>query len=80
MVVSVVLAVLNAIAAIPAIAGYVQQAVQAIVGWYINKQNTETLAQIADAAASAARATNEEERYAAAQKWHDALSRSRISP
>lgn len=79
MVVSIVLAVLNAIAAIPAIAGYLQQAVQAIVGWYIDKQNNDTLAEIADAAAFAARASNDEERYQAAEKWRQALSRSRIS-
>jgi len=78
--VAFITAALTALAAIPAIAGYVEKAVQAVVAWYINKQNSDTLAEIANAAAMAARATNEEERYAAAEQWRQALSRSRITP
>jgi hypothetical protein len=74
-----VLAILNALAAIPAIAGYVESAIQTIISWYVAKQQSDTLAAIADAAALSARAQTEADRYAAAQAWSTALSRARIS-
>lgn len=71
---------LTALANIKALAGYLDEAAKAITLWYLQKQQNDTLASIADAAAFAARAKTEEDRYAAAQKWRDALSRPRISP
>lgn len=76
---AVVLAVLNALAAIPKIAEYVDRAVSAAMGWYVARQQAETLAEIADAAAFAARAVSQEDRYEAALKWTRALSRPRRS-
>lgn len=74
-----VTSLLNALAAIPTIAGYVDRVIQAIITWYVARQNQAALAAIADAAAMAARASTDEERYAAAQAWHDALSKPRVS-
>lgn len=70
---------LNALVAVPKLVGYVESAVSAVVAWYVGRQQASTLAAIADAAAFAARAKSDEDRYAAAQKWRDALSRPRIS-
>lgn len=74
-----IVTVAQGLLSIKAIAGYVDEAIRALVAWYIMTQTNETLAEIADAAAFAARATNETERYAAAEKWRVALSRPRIS-
>lgn len=71
--------ILNALIAIPKIAGYVEEAAQEIVLWYVGRQQAATLSAIADAAALASRATTDEERYAAAQAWQTALSRPAIS-
>lgn len=72
-------AILSAIAAIPALLGYVEKFCAQIMTWYIQRQTNETLGLISDAAALASRAQTDEERYAAAQKWHDALNRPRVS-
>lgn len=69
--------ILDALISIPKIAGYVELAVSAIVSWYVTKQTTETLSAIADAAAFAARANSDEDRYKAAEMWRAALSRDR---
>lgn len=74
-----ILAILNALAAIPAILGYVEKFASAVTLWYISRQNNLTLSAISDAAALAARANSEDERYAAAQKWQEVLSRPRVS-
>lgn len=71
--------ILQALIAIPQIAGYVKDAISAVVLWYLSNQSSATMVQIADAAALSVHAENEEDRYAAAQKWRDALSRPRIS-
>lgn len=71
--------VLNALVSIPKIAGYVEQAVQAIVMWYVQTSTKETLSAISDVAAVAARAKTDEDRYASALAWKSALSRPRIS-
>lgn len=71
--------ILDALIAIPKIAGYVEQIVSAITAWYVGRQKAETLSKIADAAAFAARAQTDEERYQAAEKWRSALSRPRVS-
>lgn len=76
---TLLIAVLDALAAIPAIAGYVNQVIQAVIGWYVARQQADALAAIADAAAFAARAQTDEDRYAAAKKWQQALSHPRIS-
>lgn len=70
---------LNAIVAVPKIGQQIQGIIALVVLWYVQKSEKETLTKIADAAAYAARATNQEERLAAAQKWKEALSRDRIS-
>lgn len=74
-----VIAILQALVALPKIGELVAGMIQQIVVWYLQKQQGDTLAAIADAAATAARATNEAERFAAAQKWVDALARGKIS-
>lgn len=73
-----IIAVLNALIAIPRIAGLVQMVVQTIVSWYMQKQTSEALSAIADAAALGARAQTDADRYAAALAWKTALSKSRF--
>lgn len=67
----------NAIAAVPKILGYVEAFAAGVTQWYAERQTNETLKQIADAAAFAARAKTQEERYEAVNRWKSALSRSR---
>lgn len=69
----------TALANIKAIAGYIDEFAGAVVIWYVQRQKSETLTQISDAAALAARADTDEARYEAAQKWKDALSRNRVT-
>lgn len=73
------LAILNALVAIPKIAGYVEQAAAAITLWYVGRQQAQTLSQIADAAALAAKAETDADRYKAADAWASALKRPRVS-
>lgn len=73
-----VIPLLNAIAAIPKIAGYVERFAAAVVSWYVERQTRESLKQIADAAALGARAKTREERLNAAEAWRKALARDRI--
>lgn len=74
-----VLAILNALAAIPSILKYVEAFAAACAQWYIERQQQETLKEIADAAALAARAKTEAERYAATDAWHRVFARSRVT-
>ena len=74
-----VLAVLNALAAIPSIVGYVEKFCAAVVGWWIERQKKDALAAIADAAAAGARASTQEERLHAAELWRTALSKPRTT-
>lgn len=74
-----IVTILNALIAIPKIAGYVESAVQQIVLWYVQRQTAANLAAISDAAALAAKAQTDEDRYAAAKSWQDALSSSSVS-
>lgn len=69
----------TALANIKSIAGYVDTFAKQVAIWYLQKQENKTLSMIADAAAFASRARSDEERYAAAQKWQEALSRPRVS-
>lgn len=73
------LAIMNALVAIPKIAGYVEDFAAAITSWYVQRQKSQTLSMIADAAALAARAQTDEERYKATDAWHAALTRPRVS-
>jgi hypothetical protein len=68
------LTLIAAIKAVPIIDGWVQQLIAA----YIMTQTNDTLSKIQDAAALAARATTDAERYAASDAWVAALSRSRF--
>lgn len=74
-----VMAILSALAALPGILGYVEKFAGAVTVWYLQRQKNEVLSKIADTAALAARASTDEERYAAAQAWHDTLSQPRVT-
>lgn len=74
-----ILTVLNALIAIPQIAGYVESAIQGVIVWYVQRQGSETQQAIADAAALGARAQSDADRYAAAEAWQKALSRPRVT-
>jgi hypothetical protein len=74
-----VTALLNALAAIPAIEAEVDEVVQAIITWWVARQNTATLALVADAAALASRAQTSEDRLNADIAWKTALSQPRIT-
>lgn len=75
---ALVISILNALAAIPSILGYVEKFATAVTEWWVNRQTSETLSQIADAAALASRAQSDEDRYKAAEAWRVALSRDRF--
>lgn len=70
---------LTALAAIPTLLNLIESFAGAVSLWFVQRQNNQTLSMIADAAALAAKATNETERYAAIQAWQAALTRSRAS-
>ena len=72
-----ILAIFNGLAAIPKIAGYVESFAAAVTSWYCQRQTAATLSQIADAAALAAGASTDADRFKAAQAWQTALSRPR---
>lgn len=72
-------AILSALAAIPAILGYVETFAGAVVLWYVQRAQTETLSAISDAAALAARAKTDDDRYKAAAAWQAALSKPRVT-
>ena len=74
------LALFQGLAAIPKILGYLKEFAAGIVAWYVNQAEQETLKQIADAAAQSAAAKTQEERYAAIERWKEALSRKRYTP
>lgn len=71
-------AILSALVKIPQILGYVEEFAKAVTQWYVARQTSQTLGMIADAAAFAARAKSDEERFQAALRWKNALSRERI--
>lgn len=70
-------AILDILIAVPQLAYYIKKMVSAIVVWYVQKQTGDTLVMIADAAALAARAQTDEDRFKAAEKWRAALSNTR---
>lgn len=69
--------ILSFLAAIPKIGEMVQLGVAQVVLWYVGQAKADTVSAISDAAALAARATNDEERYQAAESWRKALTRTR---
>jgi hypothetical protein len=71
--------ILTALAAIPQIVGYLESFASAVSLWYISRQTTANLAAIANAADLAATAKTDEERYAAALAWKNALSNTVVS-
>ena len=77
--IALLLSIFKALAAIPAILGYVEDFAAGVALWYCQRQTNETLSQIADAAAFASVAKTDDERYEASEKWHDALGRDRIT-
>lgn len=73
-----VVALLNALVAIPKIAAYVEMVIDGIVQWQIQRKKAETLAALSDAIALVARAKSQEERYAAAKKLQEAMAAGRV--
>lgn len=61
--------------AIPILDSWLQQ----LIALYVTNCQQKTLAMILDAASFAVRAKTQDERFQAAEKWRDALSRDRIS-
>jgi len=78
-VVSFLFSLFQAIAGVKALAQYAAEFGRLVMTWYIQGQEQKTLQMIADAAALGARAKTEDERYVAALKWKEALSRPRVS-
>lgn len=72
---TIVSALVGLIRAIPIIDGWFQS----ILTYYITTVQNDTLSKISDAAAFAARAKTDEERYEASEKWRLALAHVRIS-
>lgn len=73
-----IVAILNGLAAIPKIVGYIESFASAVTGWWIARQTTLTLSMIADAAAMSARAQTDADRFACAAAWQKALSRPKV--
>lgn len=69
-------AIVAAIQAIPIVDQWFQQ----LMIYWMNAQTQATKSAIADAAAAAARATTDDERYKADAQWQLALQRQRILP
>ena len=76
---SLIPALLNALIAIPKIADSVNAVVTQITLWYVQRQQAAVLSSIADAAAFAAKAQTDDDRYKAAQMWQDALTKPRTT-
>lgn len=73
-----IVAILNALIAIPKIGEIFLKLFSQIASWYCSIQTNETLRAISDAAAFAARAKTEEDRFEASERWRDALSHDRF--
>lgn len=70
--------ILNALVAIPKIAGIVEGICTSIVAWYIQNRTTQTLSQISDAIALTASAQTDQDRLNAMAALQKALSNTRI--
>jgi hypothetical protein len=75
-----VTALLGALAAIPALAGYVEKFAAWVTAWYIGNSKSDVNAALANAASIASHAESQDDRIKAAQAWVSALSKPRISP
>lgn len=75
-----IIAILNGLSAIPAILGYVESFAATVTLWFCQRAQNETLSQIADAAALAANAKTDADKFAADDAWAKALSRPRVTP
>lgn len=73
------LGLFTAISSVATLAGYAKQFAEGIVLWYVQNAKQETLISIADAAAYAARAKTQEDRFEAAKRWQEALSKPRVN-
>lgn len=73
--IATVIKILEAMIALPKIGEQIRELIGAVSAWFMSIQDEANAKKIADAAAFALRAKTEEERYAASQKWRDALSR-----
>lgn len=78
MIAKTLLALFTAMAGLPKLGDQIREFAGAIAAWYINQATRDTKMKILDAAAMALRAKNDDERYAAAQAWRNALSRPRF--
>ena len=74
-----IISVLNALAALPKLLGFVESFAGAVVQWWVSRQTNETLREISDAAALSARAKTPEEYYLATDAWARVLKRPRVS-
>jgi hypothetical protein len=72
-------AILSALAALPSILGYVNQFCQAVLVWYIQRQDTIALSAIQDALAAQTKAVTQGDRFAAADAWQVAFSKPRTT-
>jgi hypothetical protein len=72
--------ILNALVAIPQIVGLVESFASAVVSWYCQRANAETLSAISDAADLSANAKTEADYAAASEAWNAALNRSKLTP
>lgn len=68
----------KALAAIPGIYDRLVDFAGGVVAWYAANAKREALVKIADAAAYASRASNEQERIEALNRWREALNSPRI--
>jgi hypothetical protein len=74
---AILLAALQAVAAIPAIGKYVEQGCSAIVLWWVSRQNEANQGAILDALAAGMKAETKEQRLDVAKKWQNAISRAK---
>lgn len=72
-----ILSILNAIAAIPQIVGYLEQFAAVVTAWYVQRQNTQTKSAIVDAIALDVNAKTDQDRYDAMDALQKALDRGR---
>jgi hypothetical protein len=76
-VIAFLMSLLNAVAAVPALAKYADEFAAGVFLWYVKRQNKESSIKIADAAAFAARSETQEDRLKASAMWETAIKRPR---
>lgn len=77
---TIVLSILNALAAIPSIFSYVESFAATVMTWYINNAKNADFKAIADASNLQASAKSVDDRLAASDAWQAALAKSRYVP